>query len=283
MKDILVTYHKDCIDGTAAAAVVLRKFPNAKLFPLAHAYTQQDIEPILASLEPDTACYTVDCGLGVKEFLNAGHAVITLDHHIGGKESFEAIAQENRNYTYVFDNAKSGTSLAWSYFFPDEPQPDVVKYVEDADLWLWRYGKETKDVNNYISMFRNDPPAMLGLIEGDLSDIRSRGEVISMYADKEIAEQITLPAVDIKIGEYVVPAFNITSYQSASGNTLSEKLGKAVAMFTIRGDEVKCSFRSKDHHEPTSLELAQLLGGGGHKNAAGATIPLRQFFNLVEF
>ncbi len=281
MQKIIATYHKDCIDGTTAAAILLRKFPTAQLFPLSHSYTKQDIEPILNLLEPDTVCYTVDCGLGVKEFLSTGCKVTTLDHHFSAKEIFESLARENKNYTYIFDNEKSGASLSWPFFFPDEKQPELIQYVEDSDLWKWKFGDDTKDVNNYLSMFRDDPKKMLEFIEGDLSEIKSKGRIISIYTDKETEDQVKLPSLNIKVGDFVVPAYNITVYKSASGDILSNQLNKAVAMFTIKGNTVNLSFRSKDHHKPTSLELASLLGGGGHENAAGGNVSLQEFLKMI--
>src|SRR3989344_23834 len=281
MKNIIVTYHKDCIDGTTAAAVVLRKFPVAQLFPLNHSYTKEDILPVLALADKKTEFYTVDCGLGIKEFLATGSKVTTIDHHIGAKGLLEGTAKENKNYAFIFNNEKSGSSLAWSYFFPDEQQPELIKYVEDADLWKWQFGDDTKDINNYLSMFRNNPKTFLDFMNGDLSEIKNKGKIISMYADKEIEGQIKLPSITIKIGEHTVPAYNITVYESASGNILSEKIDKTVAMFTIKGNQAKLSFRSKEHHQPSSLELAQSLGGGGHKLAAGADISLKDFLSKI--
>ena len=281
MEYTLAVYHKDCIDGTSAAAVTLRAFPNAQCFPLPHAYTAEDLDAVIAQATSHATLYTVDCALGVKEFLARGVPVVTIDHHKGMQAQLEALSREYANYTYVFDNEKSGASLAWSYFFPEEKEPDLIKYVEDADLWKWKYGKDTKDVNNYLSMFRNDPKAMLALIEGGLDEVRAKGEIISMYADKEIAQHILLPAITLRVGAQLVPAYNITSYESACGNTLSEKLDKAVALFTIRGAQVKLSFRSKEGQQPTSLELAASLGGGGHVHAAGATISLQEFIGMI--
>ena len=48
MQKVVVIYHKDCIDGTTAAAVVLRRFPEAKLFPLSHDPSVDDLEKVLA-------------------------------------------------------------------------------------------------------------------------------------------------------------------------------------------------------------------------------------------
>ena len=171
---IIALYHKDCIDGTTAAAVALRRFPHARLFPLAHTYTPNAFVPILDSSSTKAECYTLDCGLGIQELLDAGHTVTTIDHHIGGKETFEHIAQTCDRYRFVFDNDKSGASLAWSYFFPDEPEPTLITYVEDGDLWRWRYGEATEHVNNYLSLFKNDPKTVLSILENDLTEIQKK-------------------------------------------------------------------------------------------------------------
>ena len=34
---------------------------------------------------------------------------------------------------------KSGARLAWEFFQPDAPIPDLVRFVEDRDLWNWQY------------------------------------------------------------------------------------------------------------------------------------------------
>ncbi len=281
MEKVVVTYHKDCIDGTTAAAVVLRKFPQAKLFPLAHAYTKEDMEAVLDYVTSETVAYTVDCGLGAKEMLVKGIPVTTLDHHVGAKELWENLAKEYPNYTFVFDNEKSGASVTWSHLFPHEELPELIKCVEDGDLWRWKYGQDARDVNNYLSMFRNQPEAVLNMLEGNLTDIKAKGKVLSMNAEKEVESQTQLAPITLSIGAHRVPAYNITVYQSASGNNLSEKIGKAVAMYTVNGDQVKFGFRSKQGQEPSALALAKALGGGGHQNASGAEVPLEKFLGMI--
>jgi len=278
---IIIIYHKDCVDGTTAAAVALRRFPEAKSFPLAHEYSREEIELIFTEAMPGAELFTVDCGLGAKEFVSKGFSVTTIDHHIGIKESLDELARKNNTFTYIFNNDKSGASLTWSHFFPKEKEPELVKYVEDADLWRWKYGEDTKDVTNYLSMFRNNPNAVLRMFDQDLTEIKAHGRNISMYVDKEVENFVKLPSLTLTIGNNQVPAYNITTHESESGNQLSEKFNKAVAMFTIKGDRVKIGFRSKEHHTPTSLELAQILGGGGHRRASGASISLQQFLKIV--
>jgi len=157
MEKIIGIYHKGCIDGTTAAAVLLRKFPSAKVFPLGHAHTKDELQEMLDVADEGAEIYTVDCGLGAKEFLAAGYKVTTLDHHISVKELFEGLEKEYKNYSFIFDNKKSGASLTWSYLFPKEDESEIIRYVEDSDLWKWEYGEDTKYVNNYLSMFKDDP------------------------------------------------------------------------------------------------------------------------------
>lgn len=111
--------------------------------------------------------------------------------------------------------------------------------------------------------------------------VKERGKIISEYTDKAVADLVRIPPISLKIGEHTVLAFNITDHESACGNILSEKHGQAVALFTIKGDEVKFGFRSKDGQTPSAYDLAALLGGGGHRNASGAQLLLADFLNQI--
>lgn len=281
MKKILAIYHKNCIDGTTAAAVMLKKFSQASFFPLVNGYTAEDLDPVFSMIDNETEIYTVDCGSGARELLDKGFKVTTIDHHIGTKDYFDLIAKQNSNFTYIFDNEKSGASLTWQYFFPDEKLPELVKLVEDSDLWKWQFGDDTKYVNSYLWMFVNDPQTVLSIMEGNLDEVKMKGEVISNYSNKEILEQVELPSINIKICEYIVPAYNITTYTSACGNILSERNNQTAVMFTIKGDMVKFSFRSKTDQSPSALDLAKILGGSGHVNAAGAKVSFKEFIAML--
>lgn len=281
MASVIGIYHKDCIDGTASAAVVLRKYPDALLCPLPHSYKLEDFVDILVQITPETQIYTVDCMFGAREFLERGLMVTTIDHHADKKDELAALKKKYPEYAVVFDEKKSGASLSWQHFFPEEPEPKLVSLIEDVDLWLWRYGKESRDASAFLWLLRNDPASMLAHIEGPLAPILEKGALLSGYADTEIEFQCTIEPIRIRVGARQVAAHNITTHQSASGNKLSEKSGAAVAMFTIQDARVKISFRSKDGQNPSALELAASLGGGGHPNAAGATVSLADFLKMI--
>lgn len=280
---ITCIYHKDCVDGTTAAAVVLKKYPHAKLFPLAHGYTSDDIAPVLSATPIDAHIYIVDSVLGIEEFLARGHSITVIDHHISAHADMSKLAGENAQITYIFDNARSGASLAWTYLFPSDPLPELITYVEDSDLWKQQFGTVTKDVAHYLSMCRNDPAKILALMDGDIAIVKEHGAIISAYTDRTIEKLVTTPPITIRIGMHGALAFNITDHESACGNILATRYDQAVTLFTIKGDEVKLSFRSLEHHAPSALDLALSVGGGGHKNAAGGRMMLVDFMEAIEY
>lgn len=37
-----------------------------------------------------------------------------------------------------FDMNRSGAGLAWDFFFPSEPRPEMINYIQDRDIWTWK-------------------------------------------------------------------------------------------------------------------------------------------------
>ncbi len=284
MEKVVCIYHKNCTDGTTSAAVLLKKFPNCKLFPLNHNYKEDDINQILEAIDKDTVVYITDFSLkpeDLKKVLEKAKKVINIDHHIGVKETLEKIAKEYTNFEFVFDNDHSGASLTWKYLF-GEPIPELIKYVEDKDIWRWKYKEDTKYVDAYLIMLTDKPEEMKNLIEADIEKIKEKGKIISEFMDYLVNKFVenTNPTY-LKIGNFVVKGFNAVWFQSEIGNKLSIKYNEPVALFSINGDFVKLSFRSVEGQKQNALQLAKLLGGGGHKHAAGAGISLNEFCNMI--
>ena len=260
----------------------MRKYPDALLFPMSHGYVPEEMAPIVAQAALGDQIFTVDCVMGVKEFLAAGHKVTSLDHHAGVRVEYEQIAKDNPSFKYIFDNSKSGSSISWSYFFPSEKMPEIIAYVEDYDLWNWKFGECTKDVANYLYPISNKPDDILKLFDKPLDDIKKNGHIITVYSDFMIRHSIkdTEP-IDLLIAGHKVPFYNITSYKSESGNILSTERGQTIGLFTIDGPKVNISLRCLDAHTPSALDIAKVLGGGGHRNASGAGMSLEDFIQAI--
>ncbi len=283
MKTVCI-YHKNCTDGTTAAAILMLKYPDCILFPLDHNYRDEELQPILDSVDKDTTVYIVDFALKspyLEKLAEKAKEIINLDHHISAKDFLEEFEKKHPNFKLVFDNNKSGASITWHYLFGDNPPP-IVKYVEDKDIWKWEFGEETKYVNDYLFLFTNKPEQIKELLNKDINEIIEKGKIINQYTTY-IIDTFVEKAKDlfIQVGSYKVRAYNTGLFQSEIGNKLSTIYDEPVCLFSINGDYVKLSFRSLDHHNPSALDLAKLLNGGGHKNAAGASINLREFCNII--
>ena len=152
MEKVVCIYHGNCTDGTTAAAVLLTKFPDCVLFPFEHGYKPEDFQEVVDKVDKNTVVYIVDFSLkeeDLKTLLSIAKKVVIIDHHIGVKGLLEKLSKEYENLEYVFDNHRSGASLTWIYFYGKENIPDLIKYVEDKDIWTWKYGEITKYVNTY--------------------------------------------------------------------------------------------------------------------------------------
>lgn len=281
----LCIYHKNCTDGTTAAAIILMVHPDCVLIPLDHNYKEDDLVNVLLQVDQDTTVYIVDFSLksqDLKQILQKAREVINIDHHISAKDMLDSFVKQYGNFKFVFDNKASGASLTYRYLF-DDNVPDIVKYVEDKDIWKWEYGEETKYVNDYLFLFTNQPEKIKEIIQAnDIKTIMERGKIISDYTNYLINTFVD-KAKDlfVKIGDYKVRAYNTGLFQSEIGNLLSTKFDQAVCLFSINGDYAKLSFRSLDGHNPSALDLAKLLNGGGHRNAAGASVSLTEFCNML--
>ncbi len=281
MKTIAI-YHKDCTDGTTSAAVVLTKYPDALTFPLSHGHTAQELEDVLSHIESGDRILTVDCVIGVKDILKRGHEVTAIDHHAGCKEEYTLLAQSNPRFHFIFDNNESGSSLTWKTLFPDTNVPELITRVKDQDLWQWKY-PDTGELNMAIIFHTNKPEHIKQLLTQPIQNLVQEGKTIKTYADYMVGVSVkNTDPITLSIGPHLVPFYNITESKSVAGNTLAQTLNQTVGLFTINGDRVTISFRSLEHHTPSALDIARLVGGGGHRNASGAAIPLSQFITHIK-
>lgn len=273
----------NCSDGTMAAAVFLRKFPEGKTFPLSHGATDADFSPALDAAEDASEVYFLDCEIGYKQFLPKGYKITVIDHHVSTHDDLVKEGEASPNLTYIFDNEKSGASLAWGHFFPDEEMPELIRYIEDADLWRLAYGDTTIGVRTYCSKFWNRPKDMLGLLSVPIEEIQEKGKTLFEFMDAAIHNSLLhIGSLSLVVGPYIVRAYNVTMFQPVVGMRLSKDTGEVALCYTIEGDMVRTSIRSHEGQSPTALEVGELLGGGGHKHMAGAEVPTATFFSMLE-
>lgn len=285
-KEVVIFYHKHCVDGTSAAAVALRQFPEAKAVPLSYSDIAADLAIAKEVLSSSTKIIFVDTTFGLEELIDFGSEILVIDHHISEKAKVEELVRANSKLTYIFDNEESGATLAFKYFFPNEPLPTFLAYVKDIDLWKKELVPESEWLNQYLSTRRNHPETLVSWLNSsvDLENYLSLGKTLTEYVDLEVAHTTKLDPRYIKIGDAKVPAFNITNHQSKAGNVLALKHNSAVILYVILGEQTRLSVRSVEGCFPTARAVAEsFAGGGGHTHAAGATVTTSDFLTLLSY
>lgn len=273
-------YHADCVDGTTAGALVLKRFPNVTLFPLSHRAPEK-INQLLSSLPKNALVYMVDTTTAADVILEAGHRLIIIDHHASTERKIRDWISEGKAIEFFYDSLESAATLTHKILFPEVTISELLKYVRDSDLWLGQFS-ETKNVVNYLSTFRNNPTATLECLALPVPKVIEYGEIITNYIEANLPRLLSLSPIKLNLGEHLVLAYNISDHESLCGNLLAKQTGCATVMFTIIGEKVKFSFRSLPGQNPTALKLATLTGGGGHEHSAGGEMPLKNFLQAIQ-
>lgn len=296
-------FHKNCIDGTVSASLLLEKNKNILLIPLNHGSSSKDIlkNYDIGSIKKvwylDIAPKEEDIDFLQKE----GIETTVIDHHktiiktfskyfkdIENKET-DILNLKSLSINLIYNPYESGASLTFKFLnnaLENDNIPKIIDIVKDKDLWLWRY-EETDKITSYLSLFVDSPEKMLEALKEDEQKLKEKGEVLALYKEmniKKLYESWKNNKLFLNIENIKIPGINITMYQSEVCNILAnepidetkqdEKYGIACA-FHITGSFVKLSFRSLNGE---ARKIAEKLGGGGHDNASGAIVDTSTFF-----
>ncbi len=267
----LILYHgKGCSDGYAAAlAAWIFYAGKAEFLGLDHGQVQS-----LADLPPlaGRAVYILDFSFPqeiLRAMEDAGVAkLVLLDHHKSAAEKLSGFAC--RCGVLHFDMSKSGARLAWEFFHPDRELPALVRYVEDRDIWAWRY-PESGAFLSALDMEEKDFErweAVAAFTPEQLETFMARGAAMDEKYRKLCADlaEGAQPLVFNGVAGLMVNAPGL--FHSLLGDLLSAKTGTFALMWSAGpGGVVKCGLRSQRHFD--CIALAESMGGGGHAQACG--------------
>ncbi|OYU42313.1 MAG: phosphoesterase, partial [Burkholderiales bacterium PBB4] len=197
--------------------------------------------------------------------------LVLLDHHQSAAEQLSGFVC--RCGVVHFEMHKSGARLAWEFFHPESPVPDLVRYVEDRDLWNWHYPESAA----YLAALDMEPFdfarwAQIAALDGlAQTGFMARGQAMD--------EKFTKLARDMAEGAQPVVFNGIEGlmlnapgvFHSLLGNMLSLRSGTFALLWTAsataKGAVVKVGLRSQRGFD--CIPLARSMGGGGHAQACG--------------
>lgn len=269
-KTTYILYHGNCPDGFGAAWAAWKALgTGATYLPVQHH------EP-MPELNDGAAVYIVDFSYDAPRLESLAarmRRVVVLDHHksaqaaLAGLPTIEALARDGGKLGVRFEMDKSGAVLAWEHFHPDQPVPQLLRYVQDRDLWRF-----TLPHSRAITMALSSHPLDFSVWDAlDLEALRRDGEPLLRHQDIQV-QRLIERAFWRELGGHTIPVVNTPLFPSSVGNRLCEVFPEApfAACYSDAGPDKRIwQLRSVGDFDVS--EVAVRLGGGGHKNAAGFT------------
>lgn len=171
----------------------------------------------------------------------------------------------------LFDMDRSGAGIAWDFFHPGAPRPELIDHVEDRDLWRFAL-PGTREIQAAVFSYPYEFDVWGLLMETPMETLRAQGVAIERKHHKDVAELVKVAKRQMVIGHYEVPVASLPyTLASDAGHLMAKGQPFAACYYDKDGGRV-FSLRSTDQGVDVS-EVAKLYGGGGHARAAGFTVP----------
>ena len=281
----LIIYHDNCADGFGAAWAAYKKFgaDGAEYLPM--GYNDKRVELHDEHLNFPVALagrdvYILDFSFKpevIAAMLKVTNYVTWIDHHLTAFKDFNFdpaqrvdLVDQELNWEVILDPNKSGCVLAWEHFHPDTNTPALLKYIEDRDLWRWKY----TSTRALATGLRSKPFSFdwFDTANEDLAAVMNKGESMNELFDQQLAD-ITKKHMTVMINGHLGRAVNCTpQFSSEAGNILAKESGTFGMTWCVGSDGmVNISLRSIGDYDVSAI--AKTFGGGGHKNAAGLKLP----------
>lgn len=260
---VLCFFHANCVDGAASAAVIRRKYPHAKCYPMNHG------DKLRARVK-GKKLFIVDFSFKpelLKRFSDEATSVHWYDHHITAVPIKEEVGWG------IIDLKESGASLTWKQEFPEKPLPKILEYVRDKDLYEWKlpnsreismYLREVEGITNPLN------PWWQKMMDGPSDEVWAKmieGGVSALKHQEMTIKQGLRSAFEVEFHGHKTLAVNWSLEASDMGEYIYKNLGYDIAlMFYYTGEVWNFSLRSD---KVDVSELALKFGGGGHPGAAG--------------
>lgn len=294
--DTVVLYHKNCLDGLAAAWVVWKAY-GFQVDTVAVQYGD-DFDAIFGNnfaslIGKKVICVDFAFTLSITKYLMSICSLLVLDHHDSALKELAPIAEkfwkvgrvkwdevdgeDGGSSMVVVDTRHSGAMLAWNWFFAvgmpkDMPCPPGIQYAEDYDLWKFKFEQTRSWVAAAFSYDMN-VETFDRVVNKDVQDMVKEGVAIQRHIDKTV-RGLARSAHPFVMDEYEVPVVNANSlFRNELGALLAVGVPFSVTYSDGR-DGRQYSLRSIKN-APTSVNVAAIaerFGGGGHANSSAFRI-----------
>jgi oligoribonuclease NrnB/cAMP/cGMP phosphodiesterase (DHH superfamily) len=273
MKNIICIYHSIDLDGFLSAAIVKKKFPDAKLIGWNHGEAIPDVP----SNHNVVICDIAFPMEKMDEIATKSESFTWIDHHISSIKKYEEY-QKTHPVKWTTNLARNGAligacELTWKYFMKTA-MPQAVKMLGAYDSFRHKGTKDEFDILCFelaAQAEANSPETALAFLtmpDRNIEDMIDEGHIIFNYEKiKAIDAYKQGFPVTFNGKKFIImngDRMNVTNYgidyhkDGYDGSGCFWYDGK-IWHFSVYcdNDEIDCS------------EIAKKYGGGGHRGASG--------------
>ena len=251
-----VVFHYPCNDGFASAWI-------------AQLYLGKDVEFIgckpgdAAPCLKDKNVLMVDISWSrdeTEKMYREAQNLLILDHHLTAEKNLKDLDYAK------FDMNRSGCQLTWDYFYPDKDIPKFINYIGMNDIWVHK-GTDAEPFMAAFSGIQTFQEFDKYLNESVVQDCIDKGKMILQVDEKRVIQMGQKAVRATWKGQSVMFINAAFPWISKLGDYLSQN-GDVVMIWNKEvGRDFAVSLRSRGSLDVS--KLAESMGGGGHKNAAG--------------
>ena len=259
MKKPLCIYHGNCADGFTSAWVVRQALGDDVDF---HAGIYQNAPPDVEGRDVVMVDFSYKRPV-LEQIRDRAASVLILDHH----KTAEADLRDLPGVVSVFDMNRSGARITWDHYFPNDAPPDLLRHIEDRDLWRFALAN-TREIQANVFSYPYEFSVWDELMARPVSELVAEGMAIERKHFKDIEELTKVVTRRFNIGGHNVPVANLPyTLTSDAGHLLAKGEPFAGCYWDTPQGRV-FSLRSTDEGLDVSA-IAKQYGGGGHRNASG--------------
>lgn len=286
---ILCIHHNDH-DGRSSGAIIKDVYPDCVMYEMNH----YDPIPWALIKECDTL-FMVDFSLPIEKMIHISKLVefIWIDHHIS---IIKEALKHNFNPEGIRYIGKAGCRLTWEYFYGSKPLPIIIENIAKYDIFDFKFDKDNRfpdalvyeygmrnqntELDNWSmwsKVLRNDPSFV--------KHIYDEGYIIWNYQQLKNAKYIKYSAFFTKFKGYKCLAVNYGGEGSLLFDAIWDE-DKYDIMLTFdflcnakskSNFEISCSLYTT-HDKIDVSTIAKMFGGGGHEQAAGFSMKIKEDF-----
>lgn len=277
-------HHHPCADGFTAAWAIWKRWPAIRFHPGIYGESPPDVTGKNVLIVDFSYKRPV-----LEAMAKTAEGIIVLDHHKSAEADLAPYAgwpfgSSGVNEEVVmrgaagglplaalFDMNKSGARLAWEYAFPGAEIPEMVRHVEDRDLWRFAI-PGTREINAALFSLEYTFPIwdeFAKRLETYPDEIIGEGAAIERKHHKDVRELLKVCTREMVIGGHRVKVANIPyTLSSDAAGALAEGQPFGACYFDDKDGNRVFSLRSRAGGLDVS-EIAAAYGGGGHAAASG--------------